>query len=66
MKEFGKRQKRRELKTIGYLSNLSAYEAGEENGWRAALEWVKTLPSSGTYKFDEPMCFINKELEGGK
>ncbi len=36
-----------------------------KEGWRAALEWVKTLPSSGTYKFEEPMRFINKELEGG-
>lgn len=34
-----------------------------EHGWRAALQWVKTLPSSGNYKFEEPMCFINEELE---
>ena len=62
MKEFEKRQRERELKTISYLTNLGAYEAGEEKGWRAALEWVKTLPSSGTYKFEEPMRFINDEL----
>ena len=31
--------------------------------WKAALKWVKTLPSSGTYKFTEPMRFIKQELE---
>lgn len=33
-----------------------------EMTWRAALEWIKTLPSSGTSKFEEPICFINEEL----
>ena len=63
MIEFEKWQKSREAKTIGYIYNSDAYNAGEKAGWKAALEWVRTLPSSGTYKFSEPIRFINKELE---
>lgn len=40
MKAFREWQKNREVKTIGYLTNAGAYKAGEEAGWRAALEWI--------------------------
>ncbi len=42
MEQFKKWQKNRPVKTIGYLNNSSAYKAGEENGWREALEWFKS------------------------
>ena len=40
MREFEKWQRRRAVKTIGYLNNSSAYNAGEKAGYRRALEWV--------------------------
>jgi hypothetical protein len=63
MKEFKKWRIGRGVKTIGYIYNSDAYNAGEKAGWKAALKWVRTLPSSGTYKFSEPMQLIEKELE---
>ena len=32
-------------------------------GWRAALKWVQTLPSSGSSEYREPMRYIREELE---
>ena len=40
MEQFRKWQEKREVKTIGYLNNSSAYKAGEEAGWQAALKWA--------------------------
>ena len=40
LKEFKKYQKTRMVKTIGYINNSSAYNAGEEAGWKASLMWV--------------------------
>ena len=64
MKEFKKWQEKRALKTIGYLTNLGTYKAGEENGWRAALELVDSMLwlASGQVA-DEVKERIKKELE---
>lgn len=40
MREFEKHQSKRSMLTIGYISNVDAYKAGEKAGWKAALEWV--------------------------
>jgi len=41
MKAFEEWQKKRAIKTIGFLTNLAAYKFGEKEGWREALKWVK-------------------------
>lgn len=62
MKEFEKWQARRELKGPGYLTNLGAYKAGEEAGWREALWW---LDNGGFYSHDgdEIQTAIQEELK---
>ena len=60
MIEFEKWQEKREIKTIGYLNNSSAYKAGEKAGWRQALKWAKEMHSvSSEPRFD---LNISKEL----
>lgn len=63
MKQFEKWQTKRQIKTIGYLNNSSAYNAGEENGWRAALEflYVEMTGCDSTQVKD----LINEELKKG-
>lgn len=43
MKEFEKYKKRAEVKTIGYLNNRAAFDAGRETGWKAALGFIQSL-----------------------
>ena len=62
MIEFEKWQIKRRMRIVGYIDNADAYADGKKAGWKAALRWVKTLLSSGTYKFTEPTRFINEEL----
>ena len=64
MEQFEKWQGKREVKTIGWLNNSSAYKAGEKAGWREALEWVRNLPLQKDGP-SNPTCLIaciNKEL----
>ena len=63
MKEFGKWQEKREVKTIGYLNNSSAYNAGEKNGWRAALEWAIKAGKDGNCGWCYTESVIEDELE---
>lgn len=57
MEAFKKWQKKRATKTIGYLNALAAYEAGEEEGWRAALGWVLSMEG------EEPPLWILELVE---
>lgn len=62
MKAFEVWRKRKETKTIGFLTFDAAHKAGEEAGWRAAMEktklWAETCQDEGT------ISFIDDELEG--
>ena len=63
MKEFKKWQRSRAVKTVGYINNSDAYDAGEEAGWKAALEWVKKEAISLDERGDANRNVINRELE---
>lgn len=61
MKEFDEWQKTRSVKTIGFLDSNSAYKAGEREGWKMALEWIRVKVENYT---PEDVCyFIDEELE---
>lgn len=61
MEQFRKWQEKRAVKTIGYLNNSSAYNTGEENGWRAALEEILSQLKRPIYSADI-MKWIEQEL----
>ena len=68
MKTFRKYQKSRAVKTIGYLNNSAAYNAGEEAGWKAALteiwqHFMSHLYATDAQNIDEIENFIKRELE---
>lgn len=57
MKAFKKWQNKREIKTIGFLVDGSAFNAGEREGWRAALRHLKDNVCE-----EDMEDFIDKEL----
>jgi hypothetical protein len=62
MEAFEEYKKRAEVKTIGYLNNSAAFNAGREVGWRAAFvnvqQWLMGRRCTG----EDVLDYINKEL----
>lgn len=60
MEAFKKWQNQRAIKTKGFINPVGYYCFGEEEGWRAALEWA--LEIDYLYYSDVSLKKVRQEL----